>query len=176
MAALVMGKVNIQFFKSSILETLKVSVMTLFIMIGAALFGRFISLSLMPRKIIDSLGPLIEYPVFLLIIIIAIYFVLFMFLEGAAVIVMTVPILMPLVVAMNVDVIWFGILLSMICTLGLLTPPVGLSVYAVAGVTKIPMEKLFRTSMVFAGVACLIVGGLLIIFPSIATWLPSTMK
>ncbi|OLO42724.1 Neu5Ac permease [Alkalihalophilus pseudofirmus] len=174
--ALVLGKVNKSFIKSSLIETTKVTVMAMLIVIGASLFGRFISLSLLPRKIIDMLGPLMDYPVLLLIIIMLIYFFLFMFIEGVAVILMTVPVLLPILTAANIDLVWFGILVSVICTIGLITPPVGISVYAVGGVTKIPIEKLFRTSLVFAVVAAVVVGGLLIAFPQLATWLPQTMK
>ncbi|MEB1806410.1 MAG: TRAP transporter large permease [Bacillaceae bacterium] len=174
--ALVLGKVNKSFITSSLIETTKVTVMAMIIVIGASLFGRFISLSLLPRKIIDMLGPLMDYPVLLLIIIMLIYFFLFMFIEGVAVILMTVPVLLPILTAANIDLIWFGILVSVICTLGLITPPVGISVYAVGGVTKIPIEKLFRTSLIFAVVAAVVVGGLLIAFPQLATWLPQTMR
>lgn len=174
--ALILGKVNKKFIVSSLIETTKVTVMAMMIVIGASLFGRFISLSLLPRKIIDMLGPLLDYPALLLTIIMLIYFFLFMFIEGAAVILMTVPVLLPILQAAGVDLIWFGIFVSVICTLGLITPPVGISVYAVGGVTKIPIEKLFRTSLVYALVAFIVVGGLLIAFPELATWLPQTMK
>lgn len=174
--ALLLGKVNKQFFVTSLIETTKVTTMAMLIVIGASLFGRFISLSLLPRKIIEMLGPLIEFPVLLLIIIMVFYFFLFMFIEGVAVILMTVPVILPILTAAGIDPMWFGILLSVICTLGMITPPVGISVYAVGGVTKISIEKLFRTSIVFAVVAAVIVGGLLIIFPQLVTWLPNTMR
>jgi C4-dicarboxylate transporter DctM subunit len=174
--ALLLGKVNTQFFVRSLVETIKVTTMAMLIVIGASIFGRFISLSLLPRKLIELLGPLMEYPVLLLIIIMIFYFFLFMFIEGVAVILMTVPIISPILSSVNVDQLWFGILLSVVCTLGLITPPVGISVYAVGGVTNIPIEKLFRVSMIFAVVAAVVVGGLLILFPELATWLPSTMK
>ena len=176
LVALILGKVNKEFFVVSMIETTKVTVMAMLIVIGASIFGRFISLSLLPRKIIELLGPLMDYPVLLLIIIMVFYFFLFMFIEGVAVILMTVPIIMPILSAVQVDHIWFGILLSVMCTLGLITPPVGISVYAVGGVTKIPIEKLFRTSTVFAVIAAVVVGGLLIAFPGLVTWLPNTMK
>ncbi|MBM4761429.1 TRAP transporter large permease subunit [Bacillus sp. B15-48] len=174
--ALVLGKINKDFIVSSLIETTKVSVMAMAIVIGASLFGRFISLSMLPRKVIDMLGPLMDSPILLLVIIMLIYFFLFMFIEGMAVILMTVPMLLPILQAASIDLVWFGILLSVICTLGLITPPVGISVYAVGGVTKIPIEKLFRTSLVYSIVAFIVVGGLLIAFPELATWLPQTMK
>ncbi len=176
LVALVLGKVNKNFIITSMVETSKVTVMAMLIVIGATIFGRFISLSLIPRKIIELLGPLMESPILLLIIISIFYFFLFMFIEGVAVILMTVPIILPIIIAAGIDPIWFGILLAVICTIGMITPPVGISVYAVGGVSKIPIEKIFRTSTVFAIVAGIVVGGLLIAFPELATWLPSTME
>ncbi|MGM0903112.1 MAG: TRAP transporter large permease subunit [Bacillota bacterium] len=173
--ALLLGKVNKQFFIESFAETVKITTMVLLIMVTAQIFGRFITVSQLPKELINALGPLIEYPVVVLILLSLIYFLLFMFIEGGAVIIMATPVLLPIVQEMNVDLLWFGILVSVICTIGLLTPPVGLSVFAVSGVTGIPIERLFRQSMVIAVVLAIVVCGLLIIFPSLVTWLPSLM-
>jgi len=175
MAAL-LKKVNIKFFKDSMIETTKITVMAMFIVMGASLFGRFISLSLMPRKIIELLGPILDSPTLVIVIILGFYFFLFMFIEGVAVILMTVPIIMPILDTIHVDPLWFGIILTIVCTIGMLTPPVGMSVYVVGSVTGIPIERLFKTSTVFAVVATIIVGVLLIAFPELVTWLPSQMK
>lgn len=173
--ALLLGKVNKQFFIESFAETVKITTMVLLIMVTAQIFGRFITVSQLPKELINALGPLIEYPVVVLILLSLIYFLLFMFIEGGAVIIMATPVLLPIVQEMNVDLLWFGILVSVICTIGLLTPPVGLSVFAVSGVTGIPIERLFRQSMVIAVVLAIVVCGLLILFPSLVTWLPSLM-
>jgi C4-dicarboxylate transporter, DctM subunit len=175
LTALLLGKVNKTFFVESFAETVKITTMVLLIMITAQIFGRFITVSQLPKELINALGPLIEQPVLVLILLSLIYFVLFMFIEGGAVIIMATPVLLPIVQEMNVDLLWFGILVSVICTIGLLTPPVGLSVFAVSGVTGIPIERLFRQSMVIAVVLAVVVCGLLILFPSLVTWLPSLM-
>ncbi|MGM9920833.1 MAG: TRAP transporter large permease subunit, partial [Bhargavaea sp.] len=139
------------------------------------IFGRFITVSKLPRELINALGPLIEYPVLILALLSLIYFILFMFIEGGAVIIMATPVLLPIVQEINVDILWFGILVSVICTIGLLTPPVGLSVFAVSGVTGISIERLFARSMVFAVVLALVVCSLMIAFPALVTWLPNLM-
>jgi C4-dicarboxylate transporter, DctM subunit len=175
LTALLLGKVNKTFFVESFAETVKITTMVLLIMVTAQIFGRFITVSQLPKELINALGPLIEQPVLVLILLSLIYFVLFMFIEGGAVIIMATPVLLPIVQEMNVDLLWFGILVSVICTIGLLTPPVGLSVFAVSGVTGIPIERLFRQSMVIAVVLAVVVCGLLILFPSLVTWLPSLM-
>lgn len=173
--ALLLRKVNKVFFVESFSGTIKITSMVLLIMVTAQIFGRFITVSQLPKKLIHALGPLIEYPALVLVLLSLIYFILFMFIEGGAVIIMATPVLLPLITEMNIDLLWFGILVSVICTIGLLTPPVGLSVFAVSGVTEIPIEKLFRQSMFMAVILAVVVCGLLIAFPGLVTWLPSLM-
>lgn len=173
LAALVLGKVNGRFMKASLTETVKVTVMVMLILIGAQIFGRFVSLSLIPRRLIDALAPVVETPFLMLMILALVFFILFMFIEGAAVILMSVPVVLPIIEATGTDVMWFGVFVAMICTVGLITPPVGLSVYAVAGATRISADSIFRYAMVFAVFATVIVSALMVAFPSTATWLPS---
>lgn len=173
--ALILKKVNLEFFRESFSETVRITVMIMMIMIGAQIFGRFVSLSLLPRKIIDILGTLIEYPVLVLTIIAVLYFILFMFIEGAAVIVMTAPIILPLITEMGTDKLWFGILVGILATIGLITPPVGLSVYSVAGVTNISSDTIFRYALPYAVAITVTIFILLIVFPGLATWLPARM-
>lgn len=175
-AALILGKVNLQFFKTSLTETVKLTGMVMLIMIGAQIFGKFVSLSLLPRKLIVLLEPIMNYPSIVLIVISIVLFIMFMFIEGAAVILMAIPVILPIILELQVDVLWFGILIAVICTIGLLTPPVGLSVFSVAGVSGIRSESIFRVGMIFAVVAMIIVCGLMIIFPQLATWLPNLMS
>jgi C4-dicarboxylate transporter, DctM subunit len=175
LAALVLGKVNFDFIKYSVIETLRLTGMVLIIMIGAQIFGRFISLSLLPRKLIEMLEPIMDTPALVLAVISVVLFIMFMFIEGAAVILMSIPVLLPIINAMQIDILWFGVFVGVICTIGLLTPPVGLSVYAVAGVSNIRLEPIFRIGMVFALAALVVVCGLMILFPELATYLPNSM-
>lgn len=175
-AALLLGKVDMKFITKAATETVKVTAMIMLIIIGAKIFGKFVSLSMLPRKFIQLLDPLIPYPVLILAILIALYFVCFMFLEGTAVILMTTPILVPLMKAMSIDTLWFGILVCLTCVIGMLTPPVGLCIYSVCGTVKIPVEGPFRYGLQYALAASVVVGGLMIAFPQMVTWLPSLMK
>lgn len=174
LAALVLGKVNFNFFKVSLIETVKLTGMVMLIMIGAQIFGRFVSLSLLPRRLIEFIEPIMDSPALVLIVISIVLFVMFMFIEGAAVILMSIPVLLPIILELQVDVLWFGVFVSVICTIGLITPPVGLSVYAVAGVSGIRPEPIYRITLVFAAVAMVVVGGLMIMFPELVTWLPDS--
>lgn len=174
-AAFLLGKVNFAFFKTSLIETVKLTGMVMIIMIGAQIFGRFVSLSLLPRRLIELIEPIMDTPVLVLIVISIVLFIMFMFIEGAAVILMSIPVVLPIIQELQVDILWFGVFVSVICTIGLITPPVGLSVYAVAGVSGINSGSIFRLTTVFALVSMVVVTGLMIAFPGLATWLPNSM-
>lgn len=174
-AALLKKKVNWAFLKKAGIETLKVSAMIMVIIIGAEVFGKYISMSGLAKAFVGVVEPLMHTPALLLAIVIAIYFIFFMFLEGTAVIVMTTPVLIPMVTAMGYDVIWFGVLVCMCCVIGMLTPPVGLCVYAVCGIAKLPMEGVFKYGTIMAAAAAVVAGGLMIVWPDLALILPRMM-
>lgn len=173
--ALLLGKVNKAFLVRASKSSVKVTAMVMLIIVGAKIFGRFISLSRISSRFVEMLEPIMGHPEIVLIILIAVYFILFMLMEGTAVIVMTTPVLLPVMEAMDVDLLWFGIIVCFCCVIGQLTPPVGVCVYSACGVADIPVEGPFKKSMVFALSATVIVGGLMVFFPQIVTWLPSMM-
>jgi C4-dicarboxylate transporter DctM subunit len=172
-AGLLLGRVNRRYLTASLTETVKVTVMVMLILIGAQIFGRFVSLSLIPRRLIEFLAPVVDTPFLMLMILAVVFFVLFMFIEGAAVILMSVPVVLPIIEAMGTDIIWFGVFIAVIATVGLITPPVGLSVYAVSGATRISSDSIFRYTLFFAIAATLIVTVTMILVPETATWLPA---
>ena len=88
---------------------------------------------------------------------------------------MTTPVLIPMVTAMGYPTIWFGVLVCMCCVIGMLTPPVGLCVYAVCGITKLPMEGVFKYGVIMAAAAAIIAGGLMIFWPELAMLIPNMM-
>ena len=98
-----------------------------------------------------------------------------MFLDAIGMMMLTLPIVFPAVVALGYNPIWFGIILVKMCEICLITPPVGLNVYIVRSVApKIPLEEIFRGIIPFLAMDILTVG-VLIAFPQIVTWLPETM-
>lgn len=173
--ALCLGKVTKDFIVRSAKSTVNITAMVMMIMIGAKIFGKFMSLSKISALFIKALGPLMDHPKIILVICILVYFVLFMLMEGTAVIVMTTPVLLPVMQQMGVDMLWFGIIVCFCCVIGQLTPPVGVCVYSVCGTAGIPVEGAFKKSIVFALAATVIVGGLMVLFPQVVTYLPSMM-
>ncbi|MBU2952921.1 TRAP transporter large permease [Marinobacter sp. F3R08] len=174
--ALVLGKVDRTFMVSSVRDTAVVTGMIVLILIGAAIFGRFVSFSLLPRRILSMIEFLIQYPSIVLIILAIAFFFLFMFIEGTAVILMALPVVLPVIEQAGIDVLWFGVFIAVICTLGLITPPVGLSVYSAAGTSGVPASKIFRPATKMAIAVAVFVCGAMILFPELATWLPSTIS
>lgn len=171
--AILMKKFSWSYLRESLTETIKISVMTMFIIIGASLFARFASLSLVPRKIINILEPLQDNPMLIIIILMLFYFILFMIIDNIAVILMTIPIVLPIVESINADPIWFGVLVMVSCTIGLITPPVGTNVFIVGSTVNLSIEGIFKYTIIFALVSSIIVVTLLILFPELTSWLPS---
>lgn len=174
-AAIVSGNFSFKYFLEAISDTVKSTAMIMCMVVSANIFARFVSLSRLPRMITEAFGPLIERPVLLMFIVLIFFFIMFMILDTTAPILMFTPILMPLVVAAGYDGIWFGILICLAGTVGLVTPPVGIVAYVVAGQLKIKSGGIFRITLVWAAICALAVGGLLIIFPQTALWLPSIL-
>jgi len=150
--------------------------MVFIIFIMAKVFSRFLNLSGLAPSLIEFIGSLPVSPMYIVIGFVAMYLLLGMFLDGISIIIITVPLLMPIAHALNLDVIWFAMVSIIAIECGLVTPPVGLNVYAVKGIAglDIGLEDLFRGSFPFflIMVACVII---IMIFPSIITWVPHIM-
>jgi len=87
---------------------------------------------------------------------------------------LTIPIIFPIITGLSFDPIWFGVLIVLVFEMALITPPVGMIVYVVQGVTKVPLEEVFRGNMPFL-IAMVVALALLVAFPQISLWLPGTM-
>lgn len=161
---------------SSLDESLRLSVMLFLILIGASLFGKFLALSQIPFYLTTKVASLDVSPYLILAMILVVYFILGMFLEGIAIMVLTLPIVFPLITQLGFDGLWFGIIMVMVLNIGVLTPPLGLSVYIISGVVKdVPIEKIFL-GVVPSIITMIIFTVLLVIFPEIVTFLPSLIE
>ena len=112
-------------------------------------------------------------PVAVLAVIVLIYLLGGCFMDSLAMIMLTVPIFYPAVVALGFDPIWFGVIIVLVVEMGVITPPVGINVYVVKGIAKgVPLETVFKGVWPFL-LAELVMVGILMLFPQIATFLPS---
>lgn len=171
-----MRRVNLRDIALSMADAVKVTGMLMMLVIGAQIMARFLAFSRVPRELVSLLEPILDDPMLLVGLMMVLFFAAGMILESAAIIVLLVPILMPLLGAAKIDLLWFGVTASFMISIGLLTPPVGLSVYAAASAAKHPVAEVFRPATVFAIAAGFVVTAAMMAFPPLVTWLPSHIR
>ena len=162
--------------KVSLAQTVRTTAMVFLILIGAHIFGYFLTISQIPDQlsILATEWGLSKYVILALIIFA--YIIMGCFMEGLALMVLTIPIVYPLVLELGFDPIWFGVIITLVMEMSLITPPVGINVFIISGISKdVPMYVIFRGIIPFwcAMLVCVI---LLILFPQIALWLPLSMS
>jgi len=175
---------NLMALREVILQTVKASATVFMIIIGAFIFIPFMSLTELPSQLVTLMTslPIGDFGVLLLIILI--YMFLGMFLEGIAMLVLTIPVVLPIIAALefgfdpsmaDMKMIWFGILVVIVLEMGMISPPVGLNVFVVKSIAPgVPMGQIFRGIWPFwFAMALMLV--LLMLFPQIAIFLPQTM-
>lgn len=173
---IVRGQFNWRAFLEAGKEGLRIACMVIFIITGAVIFGHFMTVSTIPFKLADWLGRLPVSPTVVLVIIIFIYFIGGFFMDSMALIVVTIPIFFPVVMKLGFDPIWFGVIIVLVAEMGVITPPVGVNVFVIKGIApEVPLETIFKGILPFLA-ALIIVTIILVIFPQIATFLPSLMS
>ena len=159
----------------SLLEAVRVSVMVLFLVAGANVFSYFLALSTIPTKISAWIIGLAVSRYVVLAMIVLIYLVLGCFLDAISMMILTLPVIFPVVLQLGFDPIWFGVVCVLMMGAGLITPPVGLCVYTVASIVKdAPIEEVFKGALPFL-IAILFVTFLIVLYPQIALVLPGMM-
>ena len=157
----------------AIKDTLLISAMIMTIVAGATVFGHFMAVTGIPGAASDFLGGLPVPAWVVMILILIMYLIAGCFMDSLAMITLTVPIMYPTVVALGFDPIWFGVLIVLVVEMGVITPPVGMNVYIIKGVAPdVPMGKIFKGAAAFL-IGMLVLAVLLMVFPALATWLPS---
>jgi tripartite ATP-independent transporter DctM subunit len=172
---LVKGRMTWKAVISSLLEAARISVMVLFLVAGATVFSYFLALSTIPTAVSGWIAGLEVSRYVILVIIIVIYLILGCFLDSVSMMVLTLPVIFPVILALNFHPIWFGVVAVLMMEAGLMTPPVGLNVYTLAGIAKdVPMTEIFKGAAPFL-VSVVFICVVLTIFPRIALYLPSLM-
>lgn len=160
---------------SSLLESVRISVLVLFLVAGANVFSYFLALSTIPTVVASWMTGLQVSRYVILAIIVLIYIMLGCFLDAISMMVLTMPVIFPVIKTLGFDPIWFGVICVIMMEAGLITPPVGLNVYTLTGVVKdVPMQTIFWGAIPFL-IAMIAVVVVITIFPMIALYLPSMM-
>lgn len=169
------GKLTWKGLSTALFEAARISVLVLFLVAGANVFSYFLALSTIPIQVSTWMAGLGVSKYLVLTIIVVIYLILGCFLDSISMMVLTMPVIFPVVKTLGFDPIWFGVVCVIMMEAGLITPPVGLNVYTLAGVVPdVPMTTIFRGAFPFL-FAMLAVTILITIFPSICLYLPSFM-
>jgi tripartite ATP-independent transporter DctM subunit len=175
LVALIKRKLNRQNLTKALQEAVRISVMVLFLVAGANVFSYFLALSMIPVKVAAWTGGLPVSPYLIHAIIVTIYLFLGCFLDAISMMVLTLPVIFPIILALGFDPIWFGVIAVLMMEAGLITPPMGLNIFTVAGVVKdVPVEDIFRGTLPFLlSIFAIVI--LITIFPKLAIFLPSMM-
>jgi C4-dicarboxylate transporter, DctM subunit len=173
--SLVRRKLTWQAFIASLANTTKITCMIYVLVSGAVIFGRAMSVTRIPFELSEWVGGLPLPPMVIMGLILLGYLIGGCFMDSLAMVTLTVPILLPVVLKMGYDPIWFGVIIVLVTELGVITPPVGINVYVIKGVApQIPLETIFRGIMPFI-IPIVITALIIIIFPSVALFLPSLL-
>ncbi|MCP4022536.1 MAG: TRAP transporter large permease subunit [Desulfobacteraceae bacterium] len=173
--ALIFKKINFKGFIQCIIDSSVLSTMILMIMIGALVMSNVITLLQVPSTLTEAIVSSGLPNSLVLLCIVLFILVLGMFLDGGSITVLTVPVIAPMLPALGVDTVVFGVILMMLIETALLTPPVGLNIFTVKGILNEPLSLIIKSVIPF--VLILIIGVILVfIWPDLALWLPSQMK
>jgi C4-dicarboxylate transporter DctM subunit len=169
------GKLNRANTREALLQATRTAAAVFTVLIGALLFGYFLTITQTPQRLTEFLTGLGVGRYGVLALIMLMYLVLGCLMDAMAMIILTVPIIFPVVIALGFDPIWFGIIIVMTVELGLIHPPVGMNVFVIKSVVKdVSFTTIFKGVLPFVAtdIVRLII---LIAFPLIALYLPQRM-
>jgi C4-dicarboxylate transporter DctM subunit len=161
---------------SSIRDTLQISCMVFVLVTGAIIFGRFLAVTRIPFHVAEYAASLQVQPYLILVVILLIYLLGGCVMDSLGFLVLTIPIFFPLGMTLGFDPIWYSIILTMVTTMGAITPPVGVNIYVVKAIAgDIQLSTIFK-SVSFFLFACFICISILIIFPQVVLFIPGMAR
>lgn len=171
----VWGRLGWREFRAALVKTVMVSGTILFIVYAAYLFSYAIGMVGVTDELVDSMKKLGLSPLAFLLVIVVFYTLLGMLMDSIGMIVITVPLLFPVVASYGFDPVWFGVLLVVLIELGQVTPPTGLNLFVVKSVSGFSLAEIIRGSIPFCFLFYALIV-LLYVFPQLALWLPHGLK
>jgi len=163
-----------QSFREALLATAQMTAMAFIILFGATVFGHFMTISRLPYDLAAwvSILPVSRYAI--LILMLLLYAIAGCFVVNLALLIIIIPIFFPVVIALGFDPVWFGVMTVLVGEMGSITPPVGVIAYVISGISKVPLESVFKGCIPFI-IAMIVCDALAIIFPQLVTVLPNLM-
>jgi C4-dicarboxylate transporter DctM subunit len=171
---LVMKRLSFQGFKKSLSDSARITSMMILLLIGAFIFNKFLSVSRIPFELAGLITGLAMPRYFILSIIIFAYIILGCAFDLLSIMVLTIPIVFPIITNLGFDPIFFGVLIARVMEVGSITPPIGINSYVLAGIMDVPPGTVFRGIIPFL-VSDFINIALLMALPQISLFLPSVM-
>jgi tripartite ATP-independent transporter DctM subunit len=168
-------KVNLASMKKALVHAAHASCMIIMIIVCAKVFGYFFTLTQSTQAIISWVGSLEISRWVVIALILFGYLVLGCLMDQVAILILTVPVVLPLVKSLGFDPVWFGVIVIVVAEVGLVTPPVGLNVFVVARYAKRPLQEIFHGVWPHV-VSHLVLLAAMVAFPQIVLWLPSKMS
>lgn len=168
------GSMSWASFQESLMGATRTSCMIAFILAGAAFLSVAMGFTGIPKGLAEWIRALELSPLMLLLALTIFFAVLGCFLDGISIVVLTVAVIMPMIEQAGIDLIWFGIYIVVVVEMSQITPPIGLNLFVIQGLTNRDLLYLARAALPFFGVMMLMVM-LLILFPELATFLPNQM-
>ena len=160
----------------SLRETARTSCMVLIIVAGATMFGHFLAVTRIPFALASWLAELPLPAWVIMAAIIAFYLVSGCFVDALALILLTIPILYPIVTGLGYNPIWFGVIVVVVVQMGVISPPVGVNAYVVSGIARdIPLQTVFKGCMPFL-LSLVVASVILVAFPQLSLFLPGLLK
>ncbi|MCP4733952.1 MAG: TRAP transporter large permease [Bosea sp.] len=157
-------------------ETTRITANLVLIVLGSTIFSYFVVQTGMAQSVVKSIGAVGLSPLAVMLLLIAFYVFLGCFLEGIGMVLVTVPVLLPLVLSTGYDPIWFGVLLVIVVEIGLIHPPVGMNLFVIrTQAPEISLGAMYRGVLPFL-LAPFVLIGMLLAWPELALWLPRSMS
>jgi C4-dicarboxylate transporter DctM subunit len=144
------------------------------ILIAASLFSHVMTILRLPAQLVEQVTELGLGPIGFLLVVMAVVFVLGMFLETISIILVTTPIVLPVLDALEINLVWYGVLLMVNLEMALITPPVGMNLFVIRGIVDAPIREIMAGALPY--VLLMTVGLVLVLlWPDLVLWLPGTM-
>jgi tripartite ATP-independent transporter DctM subunit len=173
---LVTGRMGLKGLSGSALDTVRLVSSVTFIVMASTVFSYFVVQTGLSTRVVGGMQALGLGQTGVILLLCLVYIVMGCFLEGVAMILITVPIVLPLVASFGVDEVWFGVLLVILIEIGLITPPLGINLFVIKAVSpELKIFDIYRGALPFLAAPLLLIA-VMIVFPSVVLWLPSLIR
>ena len=174
--SLIRRRLNWQGLKQAFISSSRTIGMIYAILIGAFLLNSFVTVSMIPTALCKWLTGLSLSPLAVMSLIIVLYIILGTAMDEAAMLVLTVPVLTPLIQSLNFDLVWFGIIMMRMMAIATISPPVGMNLFVVSGIAKdVPIERIFKGIIPFF-ISDILFVALILFVPGLVLFLPNMMR